>query len=141
MESADQANLNPFPILPPIGSARDQKGNINNYIEQNKYANSIDHLIDKNPVLQNQNTASSQMPSNNNMQSPEYLPTVPIDLNPQEEQALLNDLCKEFRNASSEQIKQFYKELAYYDPKLSGYVHYQYINMAAMKVNVTNLAK
>lgn len=134
MEMGDQSNLNPFSILPPIGSARDQRGTINNYIEENKYANSIDHLIDKNPTSQNVNP--SMPANNNNMPSPEYLPAVPINLNPQEEQALLNDLCKEFQHASSEQIKQFYKELALYDPKLSGFVHYQYINMAAMKVNL-----
>jgi len=66
----------------------------------------------------------------------DYLPTEPIQLDPQEEQSLIEDVQREFRNANSSQIKQFYQELSKYDQRMTGYVHHKNINAAVMKTNV-----
>lgn len=74
--------------------------------------------------------------ANNPTGQQDYLPRMPISLSPQEEQSLISDLQREFRNANQNTIKQFYTEMAQHDPSLSGFVHYQHIQIAANKSNV-----
>lgn len=126
----DQASLNPFPILPPI-SAREANAN---YQGQQKYQSSIDHIVANEPNSFNQSNLNTNI--NNNNQNAEYLPPVPINLTAQEELALVSDVKKEFKNANADQIRKFYSELAQYDPRLTGFVHYQYVNISAMKANL-----
>jgi hypothetical protein len=118
-----QARLNPFPILPPISQQVP-----NQYLGQQQQQQQAPMAIQGNNQQSQQGTM--QM-------SQDYLPRMPINLSPQEEQSLINDLQREFRNANQNTIKQFYTELAQHDPNLSGFVHYQHINMAANKANVT----
>ena len=66
-----------------------------------------------------------------------YLPIDPIYLNAQEEQSLMTDVSRELGNYSSNQLKSFYNELTSYDPNLTGYTHYTYVNLVGMRNNVS----
>lgn len=123
----DKSDLNRFALLPPINSATRRANEMQNQ-NTNQFAAS--------PSMNNQN--NFQMPTQNPVgQSSDYLPTEPIRLSPKEEESLIEDVQREFRNSNSNQIKQFYQELLQYDPKLTGFVHYQHINMAAIKTNLS----
>ena len=57
-------------------------------------------------------------------------------LNSKEEQALMIDTKRELKDYLSDQLKNFYSELTSYDPALSGFTHYNYITMVAMRNEV-----
>ena len=100
----------------------------------NNYNNSADHIVAE-PT--NKITAQSVGGGGSDKAANEtYLPVEPIHLNPQEEQALIADVKREFRNFSYSQIKQFYAALSEYDKNKTGFVHHTYINLVAMRINV-----
>jgi len=107
--------------------------------DPNSNYQSIDHIITEPPkyVTKAQPEYLNQPPpadkANDN-----YLPIEPIYLSPQEEQNLISDASKELGNYSSNYLKNFYSELTSYDPNVSGYAHYTYITLAAMRNNVSN---
>ena len=46
------------------------------------------------------------------------------------------DTKRELKDYLSDQLKNFYSELTSYDPALSGFTHYNYITMVAMRNEV-----
>ena len=118
--------MNPFAVLPPINPGMSMM--------TNNYNNSADHIVAE-PT--NKITAQSVGGGGSDKAANEtYLPVEPIHLNPQEEQALIADVKREFRNFSYSQIKQFYAALSEYDKNKTGFVHHTYINLVAMRINV-----
>ena len=103
---------------------------------------SIDHIIGTDSNLNKTNggcggggvSGSTNASATN--QNDDYLPRNPIFLNPQEEQALMIDTKRELKDYLSDQLKNFYSELTSYDPALSGFTHYNYITMVAMRNEV-----
>jgi hypothetical protein len=104
---------------------------------------SIDHIIGTDSNLNKTNgggggggggNGSTNASATN--QNDNYLPRNPIFLNPQEEQALMIDTKRELKDYLSDQLKNFYSELTSYDPALSGFTHYNYITMVAMRNEV-----
>jgi hypothetical protein len=117
--------------------------NYNQNQNQNVMQPSIDHIMTEPPNFLT-NPPPKQMPelygsqheAVANRTEDNYLPVEPIHLNPTEEQALTTDVARELVNYSSTQLKNFYTDLTTYDPSLSGYIHYHYIAMVALKNNV-----
>ena len=106
---------------------------------QQQQQQSIDHIIGTDSNLNKTNGGGSGSGSTNasaTNQNDNYLPRNPIFLNPQEEQALMIDTKRELKDYLSDQLKNFYSELTSYDPILSGFTHYNYITMVAMRNEV-----
>ena len=143
-KASTNSRINPFNVLPPIGSPQ-------NALYQNPNQNypqpTINHIIAEPPQMpqvQPPELYGSQMGSqygpqggNNDMANDNYLPIDPIYLNSQEEQNLMSDVSRELGNYSSEQLKMLYNELTSYDPTLTGYTHYTYVNLVGMRNNVS----
>jgi hypothetical protein len=138
-KATTSSNLNPFPILPPISSQLSPRAQQN----QTPNLNSIDHIITEPPNFF-QNPPPAEKPDlygnlnliQNNNSADNYLPVDPIYLSPPEENALTTDVARELANYSSNQLKNFYSDMTSYDPNLTGYTHYHYVQMNALKNNV-----
>ena len=133
--------------MPPIN----QSPQPNSYYQQQQQPNQsyqqpiINHIIAEPPQMpqvQPPELYGSQMGSQygpqGNKEGPNdnFLPVDPIYLNMQEEQNLVVDVRRELGSYSSGDLKNFYNELTSYDPNLTGYTHYTYINLVAMRNNV-----
>ena len=152
VQGQDKSNLNPYPVLPPISSphlqiaqpklqyqqqqsAQPQHNSAQPQQQQQQYRQmtpSIDHIIPESnsaPLLKQ--TSRDATPFGNHNDN--YLPRNPIYLNPQEEQSLMIDTNRELKSYTSEQLKNFYSELTSYDPTLSGFTHYNYVTLVAMR--------
>ena len=155
--------MNPYPVLPPISSPQNQYPSQQLYNQQQppqsnapsaqlqqplqkmsardqqqyQMTPSLDHILpDANNSAGSATTNSNRGPTPLSTQNDNYLPRNPIYLNPQEEQALMIDTARELKNYTSDNLKNFYSELTSYDPNLSGYTHYNYISLVAMRNNV-----
>ena len=87
-------------------------------------------------MLNPQNKSANRGPTPLGNPNDNYLPRNPIYLNPQEESALMMDTSRELKNYTSEQLKNFYSDLTSYDPSLTGFAHYNYISLVAMRNQV-----
>jgi len=144
-KAVDKSRINPYTVLPPINQPPQ-----NSYYQQQQPNQSyqqpiINHIIAEPPPMpqvQPPELYGSQMgpqygpQGNNDGPSDSFLPVDPIYLNTQEEQNLMNDVSRELGQYSSGQLKNFYNELTSYDPNLTGYTHYTYVNLVAMRNNV-----
>ena len=130
--------LNQYTVLPPITPQGGIDGN-DMYGGQ-----SIDHLVTAPPSkVSAENYGLKNVPLNLDEPAPplpmhqmqqlktnrddNFLPRQPVQW---------NDVMRDLKNYSSEQLKSFYSELTSYDPNLSGSVHHMYVSLVAMRNKV-----
>lgn len=147
VQGNDKSNLNPYPLLPPISpsaqlsnrlptSNQQQAHHQQQFQQQQPQQNntlSLDHIVGDSSMLNPQNKSANRGPTPLGNPNDNYLPRNPIYLNPQEESALMMDTSRELKNYTSEQLKNFYSDLTSYDPSLTGFAHYNYISLVAMR--------
>jgi hypothetical protein len=126
--------LNRYQVLPaintqsfsqqPVGSSNSSESvHINNTINANTH--DVHSTLFPN---------SATIIDNNNEDI--YLPVEPVELSVEETQSLIENISKDLSNYSSSQLKNLYNEMTTYDPKLSGYAHYTYVSLVAMRNHV-----
>ncbi len=140
--------MNPYPLLPPISPSAQfsnrqptsqqqaQQQQLQQQQLQQNNTLSIDHIVGDSSMPNSQNKSANGGQTSLENPNDNYLPRNPIFLNPQEESSLVIDTIRELKNYTSEQLKNFYSDLTSYDPSLSGFTHYNYITLVAMRNQV-----